>query len=123
MKKKEIQKVEPQKSSFELANERTEKSLHAILTFADAITVENQRNGDLQDKITANAKQHLQEVHGRFSSSKKLKNIYDNIYAITSFPNEQLRFYLLNFYYVGAELLEAAKKKEELKEVKEEKGE
>ena len=116
MKKKEIQKVEPQKSSFELANERTGKALTAILNFADAITAEHQRNGDLQDRITVNAKQHLQEVYGRFSSSRKLKNIYDNIYAITSFPNEQLRLYLLNFYYVG--LLESVKKKEEVEEEK-----
>jgi hypothetical protein len=112
MKKKEVQ-VQQVKTNFELANERTEKSLKAILAFADAITVENQRNGDLHDRITTNAKQHLQEVFGRFSNSRKLKNIYENIYAITVFPNEQIRFYLLNFYYVGVDLLESAKKKEE----------
>ena len=117
MKKKEVQFEQP-KTSFELANERTGKALTAILNFADAITAEHQRNGDLQDRITVNAKQHLQEVYGRFSSSRKLKNIYDNIYAITSFPNEQLRFYLLNLYYVGLELLESVKKKEEVEEEK-----
>jgi len=106
-----------EKSNFELSNERTEKALKMILEFADLITIDKQRDGDLQHKIAINSKQHLQEIYGRFSTSKKLKGMYDNIYSITTFPNEQLRLYLLSFYYTGLELFEAAKKRNEAKKI------
>jgi len=117
-KKKAQQPQVIQKPAVQTMDERTEKALESILMLADLITVENQRNGDLQSKVATNVKQHLQEVYGRFSSSKKLKGIYDNIYSIVSFPDEQLRFYLLNFYYAALDLFEKAKTKKETQEEK-----
>jgi hypothetical protein len=100
-------------SFVDTANRRTTMALNKILEWADVITAENLRNGDIHEKAFKHSLHHMQEVLGRFSNSKRLQTLYDEIKGIESFPNENIRLLLLTFYYDGMDLLEKAKKREE----------
>ena len=107
-------KQEPKVDSFiDTANKRTAQALGKILEWADVITADNLRNGDIHEKAFRHSLHHMQEVLGRFSTSKKLQNLYEEIKKIDSFPNDRVRLLLLTFYYDGMALLENAKKRDE----------
>jgi hypothetical protein len=111
MRKKEVQ-VQIQTFS-DTANKRTEQALTKILEWADIITADNLRNGDIHEKAFKHSIHHMQEVLGRFSTSKKLQTAYNEVKGMDKFPNDRIRLLLLTFYYDGMELLEKAKKREE----------
>jgi hypothetical protein len=96
-----------------IANIRTAAALNKILEWAEIITIDNLRNGDIHERASKHSLHHMQDVLGRFSNSKKLQSVYDQIKEITIFPNEDIRLLLLTFYYNGMSLLEKAKKREE----------
>lgn len=111
--KKSKKNIVIKETFIESANNRTEEALLKIVEWADVITADNLRNGDIHEKAYKHSIHHMQEVIGRFSTNKRLKTTYETVNEIESFPNEDLRLLLLTFYYDGMVLLERVKKKEE----------